>query len=444
MSASRMKAILLLVLAFCLPSIAQADPPRGAGKSYPLVYGSTGRPYGPTQAHYQYQRRYGRPWQGGTGRSTRSYSAHGYFPGYGGNAYLPIYGTPYAPAFYGLNTPIYATANVVYSGPVYPQFGFYGSFGMIPGVPTINHVPVQFGVNGPTMIGRGFQPDPFLPQNNILPPDNQFNAPIAPTPIVEESTPQQRERALRMRVLGDEAFAKTDYRNAGERYQDAISAAPDQADPRYRLAISLAARGRFDDAVDQLKTATMLDMEWPARGVTLNELYGLDDPDDFIKQDEKNRIKTRVAEWTNRDVRDPNRLFLLAVVMMLDGDQRAKGLLETAIRLNGVERHLIAFLSPLVDHEAIVDSREKAPVAPLVIEPGKAPAGFVPPAPEANQNRGEITGDERSRRVFEKKPDPIPAVPEELKNAPPEPEPPKPIPPVEELNPNGPTLPSRP
>ena len=31
---------------------------------YPRVYGPAGRPYGPTQAHYQYQKRYGRPWHG--------------------------------------------------------------------------------------------------------------------------------------------------------------------------------------------------------------------------------------------------------------------------------------------------------------------------------------------------------------------------------------------
>ncbi len=442
-------ALIFAAFSFAI-SVPQDAQAQGAGKSYPLVYGSTGRPYGPTQAHYQYQLRYGRPWHGGNGRVSRNYSGGGYLPGYAGGAYFPVYGTPYAPAYYGLNVPIYATPNVIYPGPIYSQFGAYGYFGAIPGVPTINHVPFQTGGVGQTMIGRGFQPDPFLPQDDFLPPNNPLNAPIEPTPIVEESTPQQRERALRMRVLGDEAFAITDYRKAGERYREAASIAPDQADPRYRLAISLAARGRFEEAVEQLKTATTLDMEWPSSGVTLDELYGLNAPNnDLAKRDEKNRIKTRIAEWTNRDVRDPNRLFLLAVVMMLDGDVRAKGLLETAIRLNGVERHLIAFLTPLVDQEAVAGANQEAPNSPRVFDLGKDSPAFIPPAPEPNQNRGEITGEERARRVFEKAPDSIPAVPEELKNdpptsKPPKPDPPKPIPTIQELENKGPALPARP
>lgn len=446
MAENTIRQMFALVLVVGLTDFALAGPPHGAGRSYPLVYGATGRPYGPTQAHYQYELRYGRPWSGGGHRSHSSYYAGG-LSFWGGSAqYLSPYGYGgYAPV-YGLNTPLYATPNVIYSGPIYPQFGAYGLFGEIPGVPTINHVPFQNGVGGQTMIGQGFQPDPFQPH------PEQFNRPVNPEPVIESATPEQRERALRLRVAGDEAFAKTDYRTAGELYREAMNAALDQADARYRFAISLAARSRFDEAVDQLKIATELDINWPGTGVTLDEMYALNEERDLDKLDEKNRVKTRVAEWTNRDVRDPNRLFLLAAVMQMDGDLRAKGLLETAIRLNGVERHLVAFLRPMIDETSTLNHEPlPTPAKPLIIEPGKS---MVPPLPEPQQIPGEIVGEERQRRVFEKLAESIPDVPELVPPAPPQPNPPLPelsIPDPSELTPEslsnrpaGPDLPPRP
>lgn len=417
-------------LLLAVGGILLATAPAGAqqpGNTYPLVYGATGRPYGPTQAEYQYQRRYGRTWHGRSG-GVNYYSAQN-TAGFVVDPFVGVYGA-HDMLYYGLTTPLWMTPNVVYSGPVYPQFGFYGNLGYAPGVPTINHVPFQ-GVTGQTMIGSGFQPAPVFEGANLV------NRPGPIAPVIERSTPEQQERALRFRVLGDEAFVKTDYREAGERYHQATKAAPDWADPRFRLALSLAARSRFDEAVEQLKVATELDMDWPTTsGVSLDEMYGILDPEDRQKRDEKNRVKTRVAEWTNRDVRDPNRLFLLAALMTLDGDHRAQGLLETAIRLNGVERHLIAFLNPHVEgaREGGIDpvaapefdrQRGGQPAAGRVIEPVNRQPGFVPPLPEPQQNRGEMLGSDRERRVFERASNPgqenpsvpqdeIPALPAEL------------------------------
>ena len=49
----------LLSVAVCMPN--DPRPLRRRSRSYPRVYGPTGRLYGPTQAEYQYQRQYGRP-----------------------------------------------------------------------------------------------------------------------------------------------------------------------------------------------------------------------------------------------------------------------------------------------------------------------------------------------------------------------------------------------
>lgn len=374
----------------------QAGPPK-AGRDYPIVIGATGRPYGPTQAHYQYQRRYGRPWHGGSGGS---HYYRGTSSGFSASvAVHPYYFSGYSP-FWGPGYPIYTAPNFgtsyFYSGPVFPSIGVYSSSSFGWQQPFLSPAPYQINSFGQVPLGNGFNNQRLVPRENDL---NFLEQ--QPAPVVEASTPEQQARALRERVLGDEDFARTDYRNAGEHYLRAARIAPDQADARYRYALTLAFRSRFDEAVEQLKLAAELDMEWPARGeVTLDQLFDLTDPDDWELRDEKNRVKTRIAEWTNRDIRDPNRLFLLAAVMVLDGDVRARGLLETAIRLNGVERHLVAFLTPLMDDTIPGDNdQQRQPIQPLVVDPVPKNENFIPPPPAAN--RGEIIGEERERRVFE-------------------------------------------
>ena len=410
MTGSSQLRILSLAAFLSLTTVLIAGPPPRAGRDYPLVYGATGRPYGPTMAHFQYQRRYGRSWFGG--RSSSYYSSHSRYSPFGANYYVPYN----YPIYYGLNAPVWTNPYAIHNGFFYPQFGAFGYLGYSPGVPTVNHVPFTNGLGAQTFIGQGFQPEPTTVVEDILGDQPRRQN------VVQASSDPQRERSLKYRLRGDEKFALTNYLGASENYELAIKAAPDQADPRYRNAITLAARSRFDEAVDEMKRATQLNPFWVFEPVTLNDLFGPNN------DGEKQRVKTRVAEWTSRDVRDPNRLFLLGALMTLDGDARATEILDLAVKINGEQDHLLAFLRPLqtdgiqqvsnqiVEPEPtrVLEFPSKRVVPGLPIrEPEEDPNSLVPPVPPAPgiatpepANRGEITGEERARRVFEKSKEP--------------------------------------
>lgn len=103
------RAIALLVVLAGLAVTAEAQ------NRYPRVYGATGRMYGPTQAHYQYQLQYGRQWSGyrGIPGGAEIGAVNGYprvYGGYGG--YYPVW-----PGYYG----------VPYYGYGYPVYGYYGT-----------------------------------------------------------------------------------------------------------------------------------------------------------------------------------------------------------------------------------------------------------------------------------------------------------------------------
>ena len=76
----------------------------------------------------------------------------------------------------------------------------------------------------------------------------------------------------------------------------------------------------------------------------------------------------RLAEYARADVRDPDRLFLLAAVMHAGGDSRAREIFEAAWRLTGGRPYLRAYLDPVAvrDLERAADEggADNAPAAP--------------------------------------------------------------------------------
>ena len=55
--------------------------------AYPRVIGPTGRAYGPTQAHYQYERQYGHAWPGGPAQYDPNTGANFQVPNWGWGGY---------------------------------------------------------------------------------------------------------------------------------------------------------------------------------------------------------------------------------------------------------------------------------------------------------------------------------------------------------------------
>lgn len=348
--------------------------------SFPTVIGASGQPYGPTQAEYQYRLRYGRPSPGSNGGGMNY--VNGYPAGGGGNF------------TFGFNPFLFMDVGPFITPPssgyvFYPSTAYYGVYGN-----------TNFGFP---------MPQPYLGQASpqmLLPLDPNLGAGIGngsatithfptitnPAPIIQPSTPKAVENSFEFQTQGDLQLQQLNYYAASERYRKAVDAARDRADPRYRLAVTLAARSRFAEAADQLKLAGQLDPTWPQHATSLTQLFG--ERNNF----EKTRVKQRVAEWTLQDARDPNRLLVLGALLYMDDDPNAKTLIDTAILLEGQQSYLTTFLVPRIGdangQSAVGGEGQKPavngpqppipqPPAPGIPKNPAAPQPAMPPVPSA-------------------------------------------------------------
>ena len=121
---------IILVICCGIDQAADAHPPRKSSRGrYPRVYSPTGSLYGPTQAHYQWNKQYGRPWHGNRGISYRG-SAHGHFPQ---PSLHQHYFSPYyhRTPFLGLSYSAFGLGTSIYVGPTFPAYGYptYPAYG---------------------------------------------------------------------------------------------------------------------------------------------------------------------------------------------------------------------------------------------------------------------------------------------------------------------------
>jgi hypothetical protein len=154
------------------------------------------------------------------------------------------------------------------------------------------------------------------------------------------STPDQQVKSLHAQAQGDVWMKKLRFLNAYERYKVAQSAASDRPEPYFRLGFSLTAVGNFDSAVKYFKQGLDIDPQWPTHPDKLDALFGDDNRLSVLT------LIERVGNWVREDIRDPDRLFLIGVVLHADGDTRASQFFEAAYRLGGSGDHLLAFLHP--------------------------------------------------------------------------------------------------
>lgn len=325
----------ILLAAVFSSETASAQRPR-----YPRVYGATGRPYGPTQAHYQYERRYGRPWHGYGGQTysrrggsrvffsaPRSFSAIDYYYGPAG---LPF-------SYYG---PAVSYGYPFVGGGVVGPPGFY-NYG-----PVYSYTPMapQAIQAYPQWIG----PNPF--NNDVLrraqlENDLRWKLPVQVKPSTvtvrkpAKSTPAARLKSIKAQAAGDRYMEQQKFHSAYERYRVAFQAAPDRAAPYFRTGFALTAMRRFSESVKYFKRGLQLDPKWPTNGESLGKVFG-----------RKNVIvKTGVlgdaTRWARKDIRDPDRLFVMGILLHFDNQTDKSPLLfEAAWRLAGGGDHLKPFL----------------------------------------------------------------------------------------------------
>ncbi len=358
MEATMCRAMLCLILSVVMLSMTvpvQADP---HGHTYPKVRTFSGGYYGPTQAHSQYQRRYGRPWHGQNGLHGShahgghgSHSGHGHHTSYGyrhgfgatiGGWAFPSFGFSTYVSPFGLGVTGYGgypSSYGYWSGYGYPS-AWSGYYATPP--------PAYGNLTSPTAPTFLSPPAPGNPVLNDAWRENQqqWEQPLDALPIIANkrpslppSSPAAQGRSIRHQHHGDLLLQNLEYLQASQRYRDAIAAAADRAEPHLHLAIAFAGIRHFDKAVHELKVGLSLDPTWPESGTSLDRLLR---PENTIG---KMQLKQAIAEWTLEDVRDPDRLFLLGAVLFLDNDvEKARQILETAARLSGMQEYLAIFL----------------------------------------------------------------------------------------------------
>ncbi len=194
-------------------------------------------------------------------------------------------------------------------------------------------------------------------------------------PTLKPSTPEAQQRSLRHLATADQQFKIGHYAGAALEYRRAIADAEDLPDNYFRLGFALAAQRRYSDAVQQWKYGLMLDPSWPTRGESLTSLFGENN------QVEKSSLLHRAADYVRLDPRDPERIFLLGVLLHFDGDREsARTLFESAARVAGNEPQLMAFLEA-------ADASQNIARTPASSAPASRPA---PAVPESDIDRGAI------------------------------------------------------
>lgn len=348
------------------------------GVSYPRVYGPTGSLYGPTQAHYQYLRQYGRAWHGGGGiGSPNGVPAGGMVGTYVVQSPWIVPQVPYGYG-YGYGGGYGAGYGVGYPGVV--GVGAVGPFGWADYGPIYSYSPMAPLVRQGHPLWIGQNPfDNGVIQGALQENDARWNQPLSVQPVPDRlrrpplvASPQAKLNAARNRTQGDLAFRSQNWAQAYSRYKQAVAETPEDPDLRFRHGVCLAMLKQYGRAADEFRKGLELDPDWPAHPLVLNEMFGEDHA--FAR----NGLVLKVADWVREDIRDPDRLFVLGVLMHANDDtQRARTVFETAFRLAGGGEHLAVFLALQVG-EAVAPGA-KGPAGPVVPEAGANP----PPAPQA-------------------------------------------------------------
>ena len=303
-----------------------------------------------------------------------------------GNGFYVSSGGYYSSGFSSFGYSPWGWAPTVY--PAYPS-PFYS--GVYPGVIYPNFVVQQTAtmpinltiVNTPRdpniVRARAVVANPALPRAlNMLDivqqhAERRENMPLPPDDdtvvrAVSSSSRAGRERSKQFQAEGDRWLREGQNVKAYLKYLEAQREAEDRGEVYFRQAFVLVAMGRYSHAVSKLKRGLQVDPKAAQSGQSLDQIYGV------ANVDHKVDYLQRVADWANADVRDPDRLFLMGVLLHFDDDARSGEFINAAWKIAGKGQHIQAFLPA-------PDSRPNArPIAPApAIAKGRALE--LPPTP---------------------------------------------------------------
>ena len=265
--------------------------------------------------------------------------------------YTPYVLTPYANTSFG-----------------YPNFGPYYSY--VPLAPVIRQSrPWNAGIDqfgNPVAGNAGGQPAAAARQVPPQPPQDDVAI------FQKQPSADALRRSNRYQAQGDDWFLKQNYLQAYGHYKQAVSATPGRAEARFRMALALAATRNYTSAIDEMKRAMRLDPNWPRTGVHLDQLFGAEN---ILS---KNAVLHKLASWVGEDIRDPDRLFLMGVLLHFnDNIDKSRVFFEAAFELSTDRAYAKAFLDAEADQQAQRPAAEPRPGAleDDQAEPATAPVG---------------------------------------------------------------------
>lgn len=275
---------------------------------------------------------------------TDYYGWHAPLTGFDSSFFLSS-GGYYRSSFSGVRYSPWGWAPTVYP-PIYPVY---------PGVVVQQTtVPIDLTIVNPARDPAIARPrvavaDPFQPkQPNVFDVVQQHaerreNIPAPPDDAtvarsVSGSSRAGRERSKQFQAEGDRWLREGQNVKAYLRYLEAQREAEDRGEVYFRQAFVLVAMGRYSHAVSKLKRGLQVDPTLARQGDSLDEIYGVENVDQKVD------YLQRVADWANTDVRDPDRLFLMGVMLHFDEDSRASEFINASWKLAGRGQHIQAFL----------------------------------------------------------------------------------------------------
>ncbi|HEV3084819.1 MAG TPA: tetratricopeptide repeat protein [Gemmataceae bacterium] len=190
-------------------------------------------------------------------------------------------------------------------------------------------VPAPIDPGAPTSVFRPILPEdrlralqgdaPAMPAPPLLkgkpPAALKANPPKddVPPPAPKPPAPEVKPRVENMRQIrmGREAFAAREYSRAERRFQDAVTALPQEAPAYFLLAQAQFAQGKYQEAVLAIQAGLRLNSNWPAALFWPRDLYE-GNVADYVAQ-----IKT-LTETQTRYGDDPVLLFLIGYELWFD------------------------------------------------------------------------------------------------------------------------------
>ena len=218
-----------------------------------------------------------------------------------------------------------------YSG--YPGLGYGRTLSYQVGSPGMYYLPGQYS---PQPVQPVFQ---TIPANTVVSVKQKSVTERSQVPVVA-SSPAARLRSLEHQARGDQKLREQKWSEARAAYRSCVDAAPDRADGHLRLGLCLVAIQRFEPAIHEFKRAVFIDPQIPRSGPISKAIFG---PDSKMA---RASIISKLTDWVQDDYTNPDRLFLMGVMLHFEGDPRGREFFEAASRMkrSGDLSHITAFV----------------------------------------------------------------------------------------------------